>query len=147
MKFNQLHCDAYIIRTELHLNKTHCMTWRNCSTMLSTVGLNGYGNTGREASQVWRAMGGRWFGVWVVRGSNPGGTHLFVGVSFKWYMLESSWSVINCGSWVVMFFCFDWFLFLNLTVLYDDIMNHDTLNSGFILHCTYCTQLQSLSSK
>ena len=47
------------------------------------VRLYGYGNTGRAASQGWRAMGGQGFRVREVKGSNPGGTLIFVGVSFK----------------------------------------------------------------
>ena len=43
-------------------------------TMSSTVGLYGYGNAGRVASQTWRATGGQGFWVREIRGSNPGGT-------------------------------------------------------------------------
>ncbi len=42
-------------------------------TTSSPVGLYGYGNAGRAASQAWRAMGDRGFGVREVPGSNPGG--------------------------------------------------------------------------
>ncbi len=43
------------------------------STTSSPVGLYGYGNAGRAASQAWRAMGDHGFGVREVLGSNPGG--------------------------------------------------------------------------
>ncbi len=36
--------------------------------------------TGRAASQVWRAMGDHGFGVRKVPGSNPGGNPIFEGV-------------------------------------------------------------------
>ncbi len=53
-------------------------------TTSSPVGLYGYGNAGRAASQAWRAMGDHGFGVREVPGSNPGGTPIFEGISFKW---------------------------------------------------------------
>ncbi len=52
-------------------------------TMSSTVGLYGYKNAGQAVSQAWHATGDQGFGVQEIRGSNPGGTPLFVGVSFK----------------------------------------------------------------
>ncbi len=60
-------------------------------TVSSTVGLYVYGNAGQAASQTWCAMSNHRFGLQEVRGSNPGGTPLFRGVSLKW--LETSWSV------------------------------------------------------
>ena len=52
-------------------------------TTLSPVGPYGYGNTGRAASEAWRAMGAHGLGVREVPGLNPGGTSIFKGVSFK----------------------------------------------------------------
>ncbi len=46
-------------------------------TTSSTIGLHGYGNSVREASQAWRAMGNDGFGVGEIRGSNPGGPPLW----------------------------------------------------------------------
>ena len=39
--------------------------------------------TGRAASQAWRAMGDDEFGVREVTGSNPGGNPIFAGVSIE----------------------------------------------------------------
>ncbi len=52
-------------------------------TTSSPVGLYGYGNAGRAASQAWRGMGGDGFGVREVTGSNPGVTPIFEGVSIE----------------------------------------------------------------
>ena len=66
--------------TKAHYNMKKIVLSR---TMSSLVGLYGYGNAGRAVSQVWRAMGDHRFGVREVPGSNPGGTPIFEGVSFK----------------------------------------------------------------
>ncbi len=49
--------------------------------MSSPVGLYGYGNAGRAASQAWRAMSDYGFGVREVTGSKPGGHYPFLKVS------------------------------------------------------------------
>ena len=72
--------------TQQSLTKAHCYNMMKIvvsPTTSSLVGLYGYRNAGRAASQVWRAMGDHGFGVWEVPGSNPGGTPIFEGVSFK----------------------------------------------------------------
>ena len=63
--------------TQQSLTKAHCYNMKKIvlsPTTSSPVGLYGYGNAGRAASQVWRAMGDRGFGVRDVLGSNPRGT-------------------------------------------------------------------------
>ena len=52
-------------------------------TTSSPVGLYGYGNAGRAASQAWRAMGDHGFGVREVPGSNPGGNPHFLRCQFQ----------------------------------------------------------------
>ena len=70
--------------TQLELTKAHCITCRKIvlsPTTSSPVGLYGYGNAGRAASQVWLGMGVQGIGVRGVPGSIPGGTGLLWGVS------------------------------------------------------------------
>ena len=77
--------------TELDLTKTHCITWRNCSKFDYVI--NGRPIWVRAVLQTWRATGVNGSGCERSGVLIPGGIPLFVGVSFKWDRLETSWSV------------------------------------------------------
>ena len=66
--------------TQQSLTKAHCYNMKIIvlsPTTSSLLGQYGYGNAGRAALQVWRAMGDHGFGVREVPGSNLRGNPHF----------------------------------------------------------------------